>query len=131
MTHAQQKIDPTADAPFHRWSDVPADSPIAMLTRQRIGGRNMMVQRVVLQKGCIVPSHSHDNEQFTCVISGRLRLDLYAGTARPVESVEVGPGDVLVLPAGVPHGAEALEDTVVLDSFSPPSAATGIDVPKA
>ena len=39
----------------------------------------------------------------------------------------VGPGEVLHLPSNCPHSAEALEETVVLDIFSPPSERTGID----
>jgi quercetin dioxygenase-like cupin family protein len=40
----------------------------------------------------------------------------------------VRAGEVILLPGGLPHSAEAVEDTVVLDVFSPPSATTGIDV---
>ena len=36
-------------------------------------------------------------------------------------------GEVLHLPANVPHSAEALEDSVLFDLFSPPSATTGVD----
>jgi len=35
-------------------------------------------------------------------------------------------GEVLHLPANVPHSAEALEETLVLDIFSPTSEKTGI-----
>jgi quercetin dioxygenase-like cupin family protein len=34
--------------------------------------------------------------------------------------VDLGPGDVVRIPPNVPHEAEALEDTLDIDVFSPP-----------
>jgi quercetin dioxygenase-like cupin family protein len=76
---------------------------------------------VTLQRGCVVPVHAHANEQFSCVLSGRVRFQLEGGDR------ELGPGEVLHLPSHAPHGATALETAVVLDVFAPPSATTGVD----
>lgn len=114
-------------AKAHRWEELAADSPMAMLTRRRVIGSQAMVSHVTLQRGCEVPVHAHANEQFVCVLSGRLRFHLPAWEGVAARDVEVGAGGVLHLPAHVPHGATALEDAVVLDVFSPPSAMTGID----
>ncbi|MBI1850572.1 MAG: cupin domain-containing protein [Planctomycetes bacterium] len=97
------------------------------LERRRIIGEKMMISRVHLEKGCVVPTHSHENEQFACVVSGRLSFGIGAEGSASRRVVVVENGEVLHLPPNVPHSAEALEDTLVLDLFSPPSQTTGID----
>ena len=106
-----------------RWSDLPADAPMPLLERHRIIGTHAMISHITLHQGCDVPIHAHENEQFTCVISGRLDFTL----GKDQRKVTVHAGEVLHLPSGLPHGAFAPVDTVVLDIFSPPSATTGID----
>jgi quercetin dioxygenase-like cupin family protein len=86
-----------------------------------------MISHVTLQRGCRVPTHSHANEQFSCVLSGRLRFGVGAEGSPGRREVVVGPGEVMHLLPNVPHSADAEEDTVVLDIFSPPSERTGID----
>ncbi len=111
----------------YRWSELEMDSPMALLERRRVTGERAMISQITLKKGCSVPTHQHANEQFACVLSGRIRFCLgeNGGTERRVIVLE--GGQVLHLPANVPHSAEALETTIVLDVFSPPSETTGID----
>lgn len=115
------------DPLHHRWSDLPTDSPMALLARQRVIGEQAMISRVTLQKGCCVATHAHPNEQFACLLSGRMKFALGAEGARDRREVIVSGGEVLHLPPNLPHSAEALEESVILDIFSPPSATTGID----
>jgi quercetin dioxygenase-like cupin family protein len=75
-----------------------------------------MLARLVLRAGASVPLHSHENEQITYILEGALKFDL------PDREVTVRAGEILVIPAHVPHSAEALEDTVDLDLFCPPRA---------
>lgn len=75
-----------------------------------------MLARIVLRKGCIVPLHSHDNEQITYILEGALKFLIQD------QEVVVGAGEVLVIPSQLPHSAVALEDTVDLDIFCPPRA---------
>lgn len=89
------------------------------LERRLVSGDRMMVAQVHLARGCIVPRHEHDHEQITCVLEGALRFLL--GEDESKETV-VAAGEVLHLPSNLQHSAEALEDTVVLDLFSPPRA---------
>lgn len=117
------------DAAVYRWSELGADRPMALLERRRVIGEKAMLSQVRLQKGCFVPTHAHENEQFACILSGRLRFGIGAEGSPERRTVDVGAGEVMHLPSGVPHSAEALEDTLVLDIFSPPSATTGIDRP--
>lgn len=115
------------DARRFSWSELPTDAPMASIDRQRIIGEQMMLSRVKLAKGFFVPSHQHANEQFAVLLSGKMKFGVGAeGTPGHREMVLVG-GEVLWLPANVPHSAEALEETVILDLFSPPSATTGVD----
>jgi len=100
---------------------------MALLERQRIIGEKAMLSRVLLRKGCDVPTHSHENEQFACILSGRLRFGIGAEGSPQRREVIVSAGEVLHLPSNIPHSAFAEEETLVLDIFSPPSAATGID----
>ncbi len=115
-------------ATVYRWEDLTTDAPMPLLERQRIIGEKVMISRVMLARGCKVPMHAHANEQMACIMSGRLRFVLEAESGPDRREVVVHAGEVLHLPCEVPHSAEALEDTVVLDIFSPPSVTTGIDI---
>jgi quercetin dioxygenase-like cupin family protein len=106
----------------HRFDDLEKDRPMPGLWRGRVIGQKSMISQVFLEKGTLVPTHSHANEQFCIVLSGRLRFDLAAG-----RQTVVSAGEVLHIPPDAPHAAEALEDSLVYDIFSPPSATTGID----
>lgn len=114
-------------AAVHRWSDLPADTPMPLIARRRVIGRHLMLSHVTLARGFRVQSHKHDNEQFAVVLSGRVRFGLGDEAAPGHREVVVGAGQVVELPGNVPHSAEALEDSVLLDVFSPPSEKTGID----
>ena len=111
----------------HTWTQLDTDRPMELLERQRIFGEKAMVARIVLYKGCYVPTHHHENEQFAMVISGALKFGLWDDDSTDRKYVVVSAGEVLHLPSNVPHSAEALEDSVVLDVFSPPAQSTGID----
>jgi quercetin dioxygenase-like cupin family protein len=111
----------------YRWSDLPADHPMVLLERRRVIGDQAMISHVHLKKGCLVPTHAHFNEQFACILSGSLRFTIGGENDSSREKLTVSAGEVLHLPSNTPHAAEAMEDTVVLDIFSPPSEKTGID----
>ena len=114
-------------AAAYRWSDLDADSPMEKLQRRRVIGKRAMLAHLTLKKGCCVPMHRHENEQFACVLSGRIRFGLGAEHGPDHEELVLESGEVLYVPSNVPHSADALEETLVLDVFSPPSERTGID----
>jgi quercetin dioxygenase-like cupin family protein len=101
-----------------RWTDIPAEALNPNLTRQFVSGSQSMIARIVLKKGTLVPRHSHPNEQIAYILEGALRF-LLGDEANPQEAI-VRAGDILVIPANLPHSAEALEDTVDIDLFAPP-----------
>jgi quercetin dioxygenase-like cupin family protein len=88
-----------------------------MLERRLITGDRMMLAHVYLKKGCIVPKHSHENEQLTYILEGALKF--WIGEDG-IEEITVSAGEVLLIPSHVPHKAEALEETLDIDVFSPP-----------
>lgn len=102
---------------WYRWDDMPKERVNDLLERRLITGDRMMLTHVYLQKGCIVPKHSHENEQITYVLEGVLRFWIGADEQ---EEVLVRTGEVLHIPSNVWHKAEALEDTLDVDIFSPP-----------
>lgn len=109
------------------WAGLAVDRPMDLIERRRVIGEKAMLSHVTLKRGCVVPSHAHENEQFVVMLSGRLRFRLGPEHDPARREVTIGPGDVLHLPANLPHWCEAQEDCVVLDVFSPPSQKTGID----
>lgn len=108
-----------------RWKDLEADHPMPLLERRRIHGDRMTVARVRLEKGFKIEPHSHDEEQIAIVLSGKIRF--LVGEASGRKEFVLGPDELLHFPSNVPHGAEALEETLVLDLFSPPARTTGLD----
>ena len=96
------------------WDSVELEPLNPMLRRQFVVGEKVMVARVLMKKGCVVPLHSHPNEQVTYILEGALKFGLNG------EEVVVREGEVLCIPPNVPHEAVALEDTVDLDIFTPP-----------
>ncbi len=99
------------------WEDMPKERVTDALSRRLITGERMMLAQVYLDKGCIVPRHSHENEQLTYILEGSLRF--WIGEDGEEELV-IRAGQVLHIPSSVPHMAEALEDTLDVDVFSPP-----------
>ena len=103
-------------ATWYRWDQIQREDLHELLARRLITGDQLMLAHVHLKKGCVVPKHSHTNEQFTYILEGALRF--LVGDNR--EEIVVRAGEVLHLPSNVPHEAHALEDTLDLDVFYPP-----------
>jgi quercetin dioxygenase-like cupin family protein len=98
------------------WSSIEVEALNPLLGRHFVVGQNVMLARVLLKKGCIVPEHSHHNEQITYILEGALKFGIEG------KEIIVNAGEVLTIPPNMPHWAEALADTVDLDIFSPPRA---------
>lgn len=96
------------------WSSVALEDLNPLLQRQFIVGQEMMLARVLLKKGCVVPEHSHHNEQITYILEGALKFWIGG------HEIVVNAGEVLAIPPHMPHKAEALADTIDLDVFNPP-----------
>ncbi|HEX6629568.1 MAG TPA: cupin domain-containing protein [Gemmatimonadaceae bacterium] len=113
----QHSVADPSSARHVRWEDMPRERVTDLLERRIITGDAMMLAHVYLAKGCVVPRHSHHNEQFTYIVEGALHFRLGEAGER---EVTVRAGEVLHIPSNLPHEATALEDTLDVDIFSPP-----------
>jgi quercetin dioxygenase-like cupin family protein len=112
MRYPQRRMAPTS-VRLHRWDEIALEKVTEMLSRKVVAGDREMVVQSYVKRGCLVPMHAHDSEQMTYVLHGALKF-VVAG-----EEITVREGEVLHIPSGVQHQAEALEDTFELDVFSP------------
>ncbi len=78
-----------------------------------VHGDKTLMGRFKIAKGAAVPAHSHPHEQTGIMISGRIRFNVDG------EITDVETGDSWCLPGGVEHSAEALEDSIIIEVFSP------------
>lgn len=106
----------TSQATHVRWNDLRRERVGELVERRYVTGHHLTLAQFFLAKGCVVPKHEHESEQFVNVIGGTLRLRLGADGG---EVVDVAAGEVLLIPPYLPHSAEAIEDCIVFDSFSP------------
>jgi quercetin dioxygenase-like cupin family protein len=113
---APKRARAKAELKYVPWDSVPVEDLNPLLQRHFIVGDDIMVARVLMKKGAIVPLHSHHNEQFTYILEGALKFWIDG------KEIVVHAGEVLTIPRNMPHKAEALEDTVDLDVFNPPRA---------
>jgi quercetin dioxygenase-like cupin family protein len=98
----------------HSWDGIEKEQLNPLSRRQVIHCETMTVARMHLKEGCLVPLHSHHNEQISMIEQGSLRFNL-DGAERVV-----GAGELVRIPPNVPHSVQALKDSVVVDLFSPP-----------
>jgi quercetin dioxygenase-like cupin family protein len=98
---------------LHRWDEIALEKITEMISQKIVAGEREMLAQIYLKRGALVPMHAHESEQMTYVLQGSLRF-LVGG-----EEVVVREGEVLHIPSQVPHQAEALDDTLELDVFSP------------
>src|SRR5205807_1441614 len=86
------------------WKDIEREQMSPSLVRQYVSAEKTTIARVELKKGCVVPEHSHENEQICYVMQGALKFRM------PDSEYVVRTGELLVIPPNLPHEAEAVED---------------------
>ena len=105
----------------HAWKDVKLETLSPLLSRKLVTAEHTMVAQVFLKTGCVVPAHEHHNEQVTYILEGCLRFWIGEHADAPGDTyMDIHAGEVLLIPGGIRHRAEALEDTLDLDVFNPP-----------
>lgn len=95
------------------WNDVPLEQVNEHMGRKLVTGEREMVTQIFMKQGCFVPTHSHESEQITYVVTGALKFRLDG------REIIVRAGEVLCIPSWMEHSAEALEETLEMDIFSP------------
>jgi quercetin dioxygenase-like cupin family protein len=81
---------------WYRVEDVPRERVTDMLDRRLITGERSMLAHVYLKKGCVVPFHSHENEQISYILEGALRFWL---GEQGEDEIVLRAGEVLVIPS--------------------------------
>jgi quercetin dioxygenase-like cupin family protein len=103
-----------ATVQYIQWETLPVENVNPLFDRQFVVGDRVMVARISMKKGCLVPNHSHHNEQISQIVSGALQFSIDG------KEIVVHAGEFLFIPPHVPHAALALEDTLAFDTFTPP-----------
>lgn len=78
-----------------------------------VHGEQTLLTEVRFEKGAIIPPHSHPHEQTGYIVSGH--MDFLVEGAH----IDTKPGDSWNIPGSVEHGATTLEESVVVEVFSP------------
>jgi quercetin dioxygenase-like cupin family protein len=100
-------------AVHHKWDSIESEQINAATARRYITGDRITVARFELKQGGVVPTHAHENEQISIVVDGALRFVIDG------QEIVVRGGEVMQIPGNVPHCVDVLEDTLVIDVFSP------------
>jgi quercetin dioxygenase-like cupin family protein len=95
------------------WNSMPAEQLNPQITRRVVHTENLTIARLQIAKDAVVPEHSHVNEQVATVERGALKFQIGG------HDVVLRDGQSLAIPSNVPHSVVALEDTTVMDIFSP------------
>lgn len=78
-----------------------------------VHGKNTNLGEFFLDKGAVVPMHEHYHEQTGYLVSGKMKFTIGD------ESFIAEPGASWNIPSHIEHGVEVLEDTLVIEVFSP------------
>lgn len=97
----------------HRWEEVEREQMSPEIGREVLHTARLTTARIFMKQGAVVARHSHDNEQISHVLEGRLRFEFGE------QHIEVGPGEIVEIPSNEPHRVVALEDSVGMDVFAP------------
>jgi quercetin dioxygenase-like cupin family protein len=95
------------------WETVKKEVMNEKFWRKVVSGEKAMVAQIGLSKDCVVPLHHHESEQISVVMQGAMKFELEG------REVIVRGGEVLVIPSNLPHSALAIEDSIVIEVFSP------------
>jgi quercetin dioxygenase-like cupin family protein len=99
--------------PLYDWNQLPEEQLNPFIKRRAIHTAALTIARLNILKDGAVPEHHHVHEQVATVEKGALKF-LMEG-----KEVILKPGESLAIPSNVPHAVVAMEDSVVVDVFTP------------
>jgi len=76
-------------------------------------GLKTLLTEFRLEKGSVIPVHNHPHEQTGYMVSGRMTFKING------EIYNAEPGDSWCIPSNVEHGVDVIEDSLVIEVFSP------------
>jgi quercetin dioxygenase-like cupin family protein len=74
----------------------------------------LMICEFNFNAGTEIPSHAHPHEQVGYVVSGKVIMTIDG------KDYELTAGDSYAAPSGITHSARIVDDTIIIDTFSPP-----------
>ena len=77
-------------------------------------GEKLMITTMFLDRGAVIPHHSHPHEQAGYIVSGNVILDSEG------KKTILTAGDSYAIPGGASHAVTATEESLIVDVFSPP-----------
>ena len=98
---------------LHDWNSLPKEQLNPRVSRKVVHLENLTLAQIGLRKHALVPQHSHVHEQVSMVQQGAVKFHV-DGREQIVHA-----GEFLAIPPRAPHSVEALEDSIVVDVFSP------------
>ena len=98
---------------FYKWDEVEELELDSGDTRRVVSGDKLMMFRNFLPKGSVPPRHRHESEQIAYIVSGAVKF--WLGEEERIMRAD----ELAVVPSNVEHGAEAVEDSVILAIFTP------------
>lgn len=101
-------------AQFFSFSDLPFRPLNPKVSSRMMVGEELMFVEHRVKKGHRSSQEKHVNEQLTLVLEGHLRFTVEG------KVYDLKAGDALLIPSGADHQAEAVEDSKVIEVFSPP-----------
>jgi quercetin dioxygenase-like cupin family protein len=97
----------------YKLKEIPEENVTDLFSRRFFTGEKLTLAFLTLKKGCVVPRHEHESEQFSYCISGVIQFRIGH------EELVLNPGEIVQIPSNVPHEAVVLEDFTGMDVFSP------------
>ncbi len=94
-------------------SEIPQKELAKGITGRYVHSETTTIGFVEIEKGAILPAHSHIHEQTTQIISGKLKMTI-DGLTQILE-----PGAITIIPSNIVHSAIALTHCEVTDTFCP------------
>lgn len=88
---------------------------ISLQIRRKIftPGTQLMSMLVEFKQGGFGPEHAHPHEQLGFVVKGKIKMVL------DNKEIVAEAGEQVLVPSNVPHSILALEDSLVLETFTP------------
>lgn len=100
--------------PFLARTEIPEIEPVPGFHGHMVHTESMTLAEWAVDAGAAIPDHAHPEEQVARILEGEFELTI-AGEQRAL-----GPGDVAIIPSGVPHAGRALTACRIIDVWHPP-----------
>ena len=94
-------------------SEIPQKEIVKGIKGRYVHAKNSRTGFVEIEKGAVLPEHSHFHEQTTQIMEGKLKMTIGE------ETKVLEPGMFTIIPSNVPHSAVALTNCIVTDTFCP------------